>query len=189
MRTLTGPMTTALEASNVVPVMMTLLDFASGYVSVHSAVGSIVWGSNTYVGVGTLGEVETIDEGSELQAYGVRMRLRGIPNNVISIALNESYQGRDAKIWLAALDQQSYALISDPVLVFSGRMDNMQIQLGPESAEVTLSAENRLVDWDRPRSRRYNDADQQAEYPGDLGFQFVEQMINKTLFWGKISTL
>lgn len=188
MRTLTAAMTSALEAANVIPVMMTLLDFSSGYVSVHSAVGSITWGVHTYVGIGTLGEIEEIEESSELQAYGVRLKLRGIPNNVISIALNESYQGRDAKIWVGALSAD-YALITDPVLVFSGRMDNMQIQLGPESAEVMLTAENRLIDWDRPRVRRYNDADQQAEYPGDLGFQFTEQMINKTLFWGKISTL
>lgn len=188
MRTITGSLTTALDAPNIIPVMFASLDFASGLVNVHSAVGSISFSSLTFLGLGTLGSVRQIEEGSELQAYGVEMRLRGIPNNLISSALTEHYQGRSAKIWMGALSE-SHALIDLPSLVFWGRMDNMQIQLGPESSEIALSAENRLVDWDRPRIRRYNDADQQAEFPGDLGFQFAEQMVNKILFWGKISTL
>ena len=65
----------------------------------------------------------------------------------------------------------------------------MQILLGSTQSEVLLTAENRLADWDRPRIRRYNDADQQSEYPGDLGMQFAEQMVNKTILWGKVSTI
>jgi hypothetical protein len=30
-----------------------------------------------------------------------------------------------------------------------------------------------------------HDADQQAEYPGDLGLQYVEQMVSKDLIWGR----
>lgn len=188
MRTIATAVRTSLEAANVIPVMFVSLDFASGLVNVHSGVGSISFGSLTFLGLGTLGSVKQIDEGSELQAYGVEMRLRGIPNNLISAALTEHYQGRDAKIWLGTLSP-SYALLDTPSIVFAGRMDNMQIQLGPETSEIALSVENRLVDWDRPRIRRYNNADQQAEYPGDLIFEFAEQMVNKTLFWGKISTI
>lgn len=188
MRTLTSNFASAVAGGNVIPVMMVALDFGSGRMPVHTGVGSFDYAGMTFVGVGTLGKLESIDEGSELQAYGVKMSLRGVPNNVVSIALGEHYQGRSAWIWAAALTE-AHVLIGDPVLVFSGRMDNMQIQLGPETAEVELTAENRLIDWDRPRTRRYNDADQQAEYHGDLGFQFVEQMVNKTLFWGRISSI
>lgn len=188
MRNLTAAMVAALEAENVIPVLLVDLDFPSGLVAVHSAVGSITYGSVTYVGLGTLGEVEDIEEGGELQAYGVKMRLKGVPNEVISIALNEECQGRDARIFVAVLNHDM-SLVDAPILTFSGRMDNMQILLGATQSEVLLTAENRLADWDRPRIRRYNDADQQSEYPGDLGMQFAEQMVNKTILWGKVSTI
>jgi hypothetical protein len=38
---------------------------------------------------------------------------------------------------------------------------------------VTLSCESRLVDLERAEVRRYTDADQQGEHPGDRFFEFV----------------
>jgi len=44
----------------------------------------------------------------------------------------------------------------------------------------------RLVDWERPRIRRYNNADQQVAFTGDKGFEFVPQMVEKELIWGRV---
>ena len=101
----------------------------------------------------------------------------------LATALDEDYQGRTATIWAAPLDSE-HRIVSDPVIVFKGRMDTMPITMG-RSGEITVNLESRLVDWERARVRRYNDADQQAEYPGDLGLQFVEQMVEKQLIWGR----
>ncbi len=38
---------------------------------------------------------------------------------------------------------------------------------------AALTCESRLVDLERAEVRRYTDADQQAEYPGDRFFEFV----------------
>ena len=185
---LTVGMASALTSENVIPVMFVEMDFSSGFLRVNSAVSMYEVEGNNYAGVGTLGKIDPIDESTELQAYGLQLSLSGIPNTLIGTALTEHYQGRALRVLVGALDA-SHVLLASPVLVFAGRMDNMQITLGPETASISLTAENRLVDWDRPRIRRYNNADQQAEYPGDLGFEFVEQMVNKTLFWGKVSTI
>lgn len=188
MRSLTVAVSDALAAENVIPVMFAELNFVSGFLRVHTAVGNYTVEGNTYTGVGTLGKIETIEESSELQAYGLRLTLTGIPNTLVGTALAENYQGRAVRVLVGVLDA-NYALLASPVIVFAGRMDNMQVSIVKEVASITLSAENKLVDWDRPRVRRYNNADQQAEFPGDLGFEFVEQMVNKTLFWGKVSTI
>ncbi len=188
MRTLTTDVANALAAENATPVLFTELDFASGFLRMHTGVGTMTVEGNSYTGVGTLGQVETIEESAELQAYGLRLGLSGVPNTLVGTALTEDYQGRAVRVFVGVLNA-SHALIASPVLVFAGRMDNMQITLGPETASISLNAENRLIDWDRPRVRRYNNADQQAEYTGDRGFEFVEQMVNKTLFWGRVSTI
>ena len=59
----------------------------------------------------------------------------------------------------------------------------MDIDVGA-TATITVNAESRLADWDRPRVRRYNHEDQQIDYPGDMGFEFVPQMATKELRWG-----
>lgn len=188
MRTLTPAVVAALTAANATPILAAELDFASGFLRVHTGTGTLTIAGNAYTGIGTLGQVDTVEESTELQAYGLKLSLSGIPNTLIGTALTEHYQGRACRVYVGALDAQ-HVLIADPVLVFAGRMDNMQIVLGTESATITLNAENRLVDWDRVRIRRYNDADQQAEYPGDLGFAFTPQMVNETFFWGRVSTI
>ena len=60
----------------------------------------------------------------------------------------------------------------------------MNIDAG-ETATVSLSVESRLSDWERPRIRRYNNADQQIAYISDKGFEFVPQMVEKELIWGR----
>jgi len=62
-------------------------------------------------------------------------------------------------------------------------MDTMDVELGT-TASITVAAESRLADWDRPRVRRYNAADQNISYPSDKGFEFVPQMVEKSIRWG-----
>lgn len=182
-RTLTTAVATATEAEVCSFVIFVELDFASGFVRACNANVSLDWNSYTWSGVGNLGSIQTIEEVADLEAKGVSLQLSGIPSAMISRALGEHYQGRSCKIWVAPLDPTNHTAIPDPVLVFSGRMDTMQIELG-EQARISVTAESRLADWDRPRIRRFNNADQKTEYVTDSGFEFVEQMVEKEIRWG-----
>jgi hypothetical protein len=184
-RDIDAAVVTASQEAVIRPVLMFDGNFASGHVRVHSGVGTITYGGNDYTGLGTLGRISPIDESIELSASGIKVSLSGIPGDLISTALGEHYQGRLAVIYIALLDS-SYAVIGTPTIVFQGRMDNINITLGA-SADLSLSIENPLVDWDRPRERRYNNADQQARYPNDKGLEFVEQAVDKEINWGRAS--
>ena len=50
---------------------------------------------------------------------------------------------------------------------------------------VTLTAESRLRDLERVRTRRYTDADQQSRFPGDKGLEYVPSLQDKQLIWGR----
>lgn len=182
MITLTTAVANALIAENVPLVLFVELDFASGFLRLNTSGVNLTWNSVLWTGAGALGSIEPIEEGNTLEARGVALALSGIPTSILDTALEESYQGRNAKIYVAPLDA-GHAIIANPVLRWAGRMDNMLVELG-QSATITLRCESRLADWDRPRVRRYNHQDQQAEYPGDLGFQYVEQMAEKPINWG-----
>ena len=183
-RSVTTAFGNAMAGANVPLLCFIELEFDSGTVRVCNAAYGFAWNSYTWIGAGNLISMSEVQEGADLEAYGVSMQLSGVPEGYVSIALGEHYQSRPARIWAAPLDA-NYVVIADPVLLFNGRMDAMPISMEGGKAVITLTAESRLADWGRPRVRRYNDADQQAAYPGDLGLQFVERMVEKELIWGR----
>lgn len=182
-RSLTTAMEAATLADVVRPVVAVEADFGSGTLRVNSSPYALTIGGAMSIGVGQLGGITPVEETGDLGAYQMAVILRGVPRELVSTALAESYQGRSFRMFFATLDA-SHVIVADPVMIFAGRMDNMQIRMGG-TAEITLSVENRLADWDRERIRRYTDPDQQAEHPGDRFFEYVPAMQEKDLQWGR----
>ena len=55
----------------------------------------------------------------------------------------------------------------------------------PEGSTVTIDAENRLVDLDRPSNLRYTKESQNFLHSGDTGFNRVASLQDKQINWGK----
>ena len=188
-RSLTAAVAAALAEQNLTACMFCRLDFDSGTVFVTSLATNKDWDGQTWLGLGNLGNVEAITEGENVEAYGIALTLTGIPiypaadSALMSVMLTENYQGRRVRIWFAPLDE-SHNVIADPILVFRGRMDAPEIEVG-SVATIKLPCEGRLADLDRLRVGRYTHEDQIARYPGDRGFEFVPQMQQKELYWGQ----
>jgi hypothetical protein len=182
LRTLTAGIISEINADTVRPVMLVELDFSSGYVRCWTGYGPLTWDSKTWTGTGTLGKVSDIGETASFQANGVGLQLDGIPSAMLSIALGEHYQSRPARVWLAFLTEAG-AVIADPFLIFSGVMDTMQIAEGGEVASITLQTESRAIDLKRSKERRFTHDDQQIDYPGDLGFEYVAALQDKQVIW------
>lgn len=181
-RSISAGVDAALASENVALLLFVEMDFPTGFLRVNNSGVTIPWSGADWVGLGHFGSIGTVEEGATLEATGLRLTLSGVPSQHIATALGQVYQGRSCKVWVAPLDS-NHQVIADPVMIFHGRMDTMDIDLG-ETSTITVSAESRLADWDRPRVRRYNHEDQQIDYPGDLGFEFVPQMVEKELRWG-----
>ena len=85
---------------------------------------------------------------------------------------------------LGAMDA-SNGVISDPAIIFSGFMDTMTINDGGETATIQVTVENRLIEFERTRVRRYTAEDQKIDYPNDKGLEFVAEMAEKEIVWGR----
>lgn len=175
-------MANAFAASNLRPALFVELQFSSGTIYATNLPVTVTWNAHDWIGLGNLGGISAVEEGENIQAYGLSLTLSGVQPGYVSIALGEQYQGRVAKVYLG-LFNDSYALIADPVVVFRGRMDNMELAQG-DMFTIKVNCEGRLADFERARVRRYNHEDQIAVYPNDKGFEFVPQMVEKTLNWG-----
>lgn len=192
MRTGTAASFNESKATKLIPVNFVMLDFSSGPLYMNSSPYSIDFDGNTYLGVGNLGAISVVQEGTDLQARGIELTLSGIPSSLVAIALDEAYQGRDCKIWIGFLtsSHDPSSLIADPIQLGPWIMDTMDIELG-ETAKITVRAESRLIRWDKPHSSRYTNEEQQNRFPAeggdpaDLGLEFVSQMAEKELLWGR----
>jgi hypothetical protein len=182
-RALTSAVQTAIAGANVPLMIAVELAFDSGYVRVNNSGQNFVYGGNTFIGIGAMGSIDAIKEGGNLEAYGIALTLSGIDPGMIAMALGENCQGRACKVWLTFLDE-NYTILNDPLLPFDGRMDTMSIELG-ETAAVTVTAESRLIDLERPRVRRYNHEDQIAQFPSDKGLEFVALAVEHEVLWGR----
>jgi hypothetical protein len=174
----------AAQASHVVPYTLVELDYESGAVRIASTPFDITYDGDTYLGVGRLGSISAIQEGIEQKSYGVSMELSGIPTSYFAEMVQERCQDRACRIWYGFLDATSHRPTGTPNLGFGGRMDVLAIQLG-NTITATLTAESRLVDWERAINRRFTDQDQQRAFPGDLGLQFVQATTDMELPWGR----
>jgi len=69
--------------------------------------------------------------------------------------------------------------------IFSGYMDEMNIDEGPETSTIEFKVENKLIDLERARVRRFTSGYQESVYPGDKGLNFVESLQDKEVVWGR----
>ncbi len=182
-RDITGTTTSAAQASTIHPVLFLKLEFDSGNVCLHSELGTIVWEGDTYTGVGKLGQVSPAEEVSDLSNSPINLTLSGLPNDLVSVAFNEQYQGRPATLFLGYLDLTTCALVDTPAILYKGLIDTADFDQG-KTFSITVSVGSRFAAWDKPVIRRYNNATQQARFPGDTGMQYIEQTSNKTVIWG-----
>lgn len=182
-RDITSEQARASGAPVVYPVTMIELELLPDTICLWAGLGNLQWGNRIFTGAGTLLGVGDVEEVAEVRAASTTISLSGVPGSIIDAALDVTFQGRAARIWLGLLSEGG-VLIGDPVQVLVGRMDTMTWSEG-QTAAISLTVENQLVDLDRARVRRYTDADQQSEYSGDLGFQYVASLVEKEITWGR----
>ena len=169
--------------------------------------GTLVLDDGTnWVGTGNLLNISAIEETSELAVKGATLTLSGVPSEVLSLALSEPYQGRVCNIYFGTFSQgsilqesSSYILLQDGSRInlettdkgfneiFSGYMDQMNIEESGETSTIQLLVENKLVDLERARVARFTSGYQKSIYAGDLGLDFVEDLQDKKIAWGRKS--
>lgn len=179
-RDITATVLNALDDSVIEPFFAVDLDFDSGPLYVWSGYGNLVISGKTYLGAGQLLNISSIAETTEMEAKGATISMSGIPSSFLSLALQEPYQGRECRIYFGVTSNPS-----DYVEVFSGELDQMNIEEQAETANISVTAENVLVKLERPVVRRFTNEDQKSRFSGDRGLEYVAALQDKEIFWGR----
>jgi hypothetical protein len=165
------------------PFLTIEMDYPDGMVRASTLQETVVIDGLTYYGMGVVGSLSPLQEGSENRSYGVTASLTGVPGNFFAYLKSQDVQGRAATIKVGFMNH-AFEIVGALVTIFVGRMDTQDFSAGKETS-VEVAIESLLIDWERARVRRYTDVDQQAVYPGDRGFEFVSALQNMDLVWGR----
>jgi hypothetical protein len=66
-------------------------------------------------------------------------------------------------------------------------MDQMNIEEGGDTSTIQMAVENKLIDLERARVARFTSGYQKSIYPNDKGLDFVEDLQDKKIPWGRSS--
>lgn len=134
---------------------------------------------NTYLGGGNLLGIDGMEEVNDLSAKGITLSFTGISSSIVSLALQEAYQHRPARVLFGTRDT------STPIEVFSGFMDTMSIEDTGETSTISLTVESKLVILERASNRRYTQENHIARHPNDTFFSYVSDLQDKEIVWGR----
>lgn len=188
------------------PFFTVELDFDSGPLYMWTGYGNLTIGGKTYIGAGQLLNISSVTETTEMEAKGATITVSGIPSGFLSVALQEPYQGRECRIFFAIvvneeLLQENGGLLlteaGDIILteesgiklteIFSGELDQMNIEENADTAIVSVTAENVLIKLERPTIRRFTNEDQRSRFPNDKGLEYVASLQDKEILWGRVA--
>lgn len=188
MRALTAAMQTGVVQPVVPLVMMCRLDFDSGTVAWNTGYRDIVYGGVTYRPAGHFGSVSPVRESPGIKAATVTLTIGGIKTEVVSLLLSQPYLNRKGWVYTVNTDDQWNVDPDRVALYFKGKIDAINGVQG-KTASFNIVIRSRLADWERQRTLRYTDADQQKLHPGDKGLEFVAQLSQKKIVWPRAAFL
>jgi hypothetical protein len=194
----------ALDEEVFYPFFAVELLFDDSIVRTWTGVGLLTLADGTeWYGAGELMEISSVEETQEMAAKGATVTMSGIPSELLSLALSEPYQGRVCNIYFGNFLQGNlleeggaFILYENGSKVglesgktgfnqmFSGYMDQMNIEEGPQTSTIELTVENKLINLERARVARFTSGYQKSKFAGDKGLDFVESMQDKTVSWG-----
>jgi hypothetical protein len=161
-------------------------EFDTDDILVWSGIDDLVIGSDTYAGAGQLLSISNSEDNLELKSNGLVIALSGMDTTVVNYALTENYQNRPLTLLMGYVMGGTNE-VAGTLTLFKGRMTSLVINDTPEGSTVTIDAENRLVDLDRPSNFRYTKESQNFLHSGDTGFNRVASLQDKQINWGKTS--
>jgi hypothetical protein len=159
-------------------------EFDTDDILVWTGNDDLVINSETYSGAGSLLSISNVEDTLDLKPTGISIALSGMDADVLNMALTENYQNRDISVFMGFLMGGSNE-VAGVLKVFAGRMMSLDVTDSMDGAVVAITAENRLIDLERPSNLRYTAESQKFIDSGDTSLNRVQQLQDKQIAWGQ----
>lgn len=131
-----------------------------------TASAPIEWDGHTWQGVGSILNVEPIQESDDLTAHGLKFVISGLTATSAEGFLTDEYQGRPCTCYFGLLDENG--VVNTPEIEFKGRMDAPVRVIGDDgSIGIAIPIESRMVRWGVPSGARFTHEEHIRLHPDD----------------------
>ena len=185
-RSLTSAVKTELATNDIRPVHLITIAFATpvNLTDCSFSLTSSVSGSSvTYNASDFILGISNHTEETDITKSSVSISLSGADQTFISVVLNENVVNDSVDIFRGFLDD-SNALISDPFLLYRGKIDSFDILETDKESIVGLQIVSNWADFEKKNGRKTNNTSQQRFFSGDLGMDFSSQTV-QDIKWGR----
>ena len=185
-RSLTSAIKTELATNDIRPVHLITIGFATpvNLTDCSFSLTSSVSGSSvTYNASDFILAISNHTEETDITKSSVDLNLSGADQTFISTVLNENVVNDSVDIYRGFLDSSS-ALISDPFLLYRGKIETFDIQETDKSSVVGLTIVSNWADFEKKNGRKTNNTSQQRFFSGDVGMDFASQTV-QDIKWGR----
>ena len=148
------------------------------------------WNSQTWQAVGGNLVLEPIVESADRLAAGLQIELNAVDLNIVALVLGKGHRGRLCIITYAHYDPTTGTVISNPLELFRGYMnDSFEIEETRTdelaTASIKTRVSSRLVEMSKIKGIRTNPASLQAHQPTDTFFDNTAAIAGRVIFWGR----
>ena len=185
-RSLTSAVKTELATNDIRPVHLITIGFGTpvNLTDCSFSLTSSVSGSSvTYNASDFILGISNHTEETDITKSSVSLNLSGADQTFISTVLNENVVNDSVDIYRGFLDSSS-ALISDPFLLYRGKIETFDIQETDKSSVVGLTIVSNWADFEKKNGRKTNNTSQQRFFSGDVGMDFSSQTV-QDIKWGR----
>jgi hypothetical protein len=106
-------------------------------------------------------------------------------NNAIKSTVVQPLFAIELEFSDGTLFDSSASVIADVYTLFKGKMDVLNITESGDTSTISLKIESRLISFEHPLNRLYTLEDQQVDFSSDVGFEFINDLQDKEIIWGK----
>ena len=185
-RSLTSAVKTELATDDIRPVHLITLGFSTpvNITDCSFSITSSVSGSSvTYNASDFILGISNHTEETDITKSSVNINLSGASTTFISTVLNENVVNDNVDIYRGFLDS-SNAIISDPFLLYRGKIESFEIDESDNSSTVGLSIVSHWADFEKKNGRKTNNTSQQRFFANDVGMDFASQTV-QDIKWGR----
>lgn len=172
-------MTAALAAGGYHAAVLVQVDWPGDTVRVHSGVGTLVWNSLDWLGIGVHGmggRITVPGDDMGMAATEGQMILGGLPEEIDALLAADA-RGAAVQVWFALTTERAgNVLLAPPVRGWVGYVDGLRSE---EDATGRDTVNRVIVPLASRASQRslftgyHTDEDQSAEYPGDTAGRWL----------------
>ena len=166
------------------------LEFSTGtqYLTTYGV--NIPANGHDYVALGNLVSVSPFRESASLSLDKMTLRLSLVNTAMLAYVIGPAsvYRNRKVRIYVQLIDDK-WVPVQAPKLRWSGVMDKLSITRNPSkdglgSGSIDLECQRAgLVRFRNSTGLRMTHYQQQLDYPGDLGLEYTQQLVETPPVW------